>query len=177
MFWSLLTAFVAAFAGAGIGLILRNITRNRLPKGVIPVCAGLAMITATVATEYQWAPNVQRTMPEDLVIIAERKQQAWYQPWTYVQPWTRGFIAYSPLETVETAEGSGILVVQTRIQERWQPEVVRPILVDCTSWTRGDVTAETVFDDAGQPIDTPWREVAQDDPFLSAVCEERTADS
>jgi PAS domain-containing protein len=70
-------------------------------------------------------------MAPDLVIISQREQQAWYQPWTFVQPWVRGFIGYSPSETVETAEGSGIYVVQLRRQERWQPQIVLPNLVDC----------------------------------------------
>jgi hypothetical protein len=82
MFWALLTALVAGVAGAGIGLGLRTLTRNRLPKGIIPICAGLAMIVATVGTEYGWYPNVVRTMAPDLVIISQREQQAWYQPWT-----------------------------------------------------------------------------------------------
>jgi hypothetical protein len=33
MFWALLTALVAGFAGAGIGLGLRALTRKRLPSG------------------------------------------------------------------------------------------------------------------------------------------------
>jgi hypothetical protein len=84
MFWALITALVAGFAGAGIGLGLRALTRKRLPLGVIPVSAGIAMIVATVATEYGWYPNVLRTMAPDLVVISQREQQAWYQPWTFV---------------------------------------------------------------------------------------------
>lgn len=52
MFWTLLTAFVAAFAGAGVGLALRHLSGKRLPKGIIPVFAGLGMIASTVALEY-----------------------------------------------------------------------------------------------------------------------------
>jgi hypothetical protein len=90
MFWALLTALVAGVAGAGIGLGLRTLTRKRLPKGIIPICAGLAMIVATVGTEYGWYPNVVRTMAPDLVIISQREQQAWYQPWTLCGPGCAG---------------------------------------------------------------------------------------
>ena len=48
MFWTLVTVIIAGFAGGGIGLVLRHLTRNRLPKGIIPICAGLAMILATI---------------------------------------------------------------------------------------------------------------------------------
>jgi len=172
MFWSLLTAFVAAFAGAGVGLALWHLTRKRLPKSVIPVSAGVAMIVATVALEYQWSDNVLRTMAPDTVVVSERTQQAWYQPWTYVQPWVRGFIGFSPEEVAETAQGSGILVVQMRRQERWQPQMVIPNLVDCATGRRAELHAQTEFDDAGQPTNANWRDVPADDPIVSAVCRE-----
>lgn len=175
MFWALLTAIVAGFAGAGIGLGLRALSRKRLPLGVVPVAAGLAMIAATVGTEYGWYPNVVRTMAPDLVVISQREQQAWYQPWTYVRPWTRGFIGFSPSETVETADGSGIYVVQLRRQERWQPQMVLPNLVDCEMNRRAEIRPETTFNDAGEPQGVAWLDVGSEDPILSAVCREGAA--
>jgi hypothetical protein len=170
MFWTLVTVFFAGFAGAGIGLVLRNLTRNRLPKGVVPICAGLTMLAATVGLEYGWANGVRATMASDLVMISTREQQAWYQPWTMARPWVRGFIAYSPAETVETATGSGILAVQLRIQERWQPQIIRPALVDCAGnrWT--DLTANTTFSDTGQPEGAIWRDSDTEFPIVSTVC-------
>jgi hypothetical protein len=170
MFWTLITVFIAGFAGAGIGFLLRNISRNRLPKGIVPICAGLTMIVATVGLEYGWQRGVQATMAEDLVIISTREQQAWYQPWTLVRPWVRGFIAYSPGETVETADDSGILAVQLRIQERWQPQVIRPALVDCDGARWTDLSASTQFDNQGDPVDATWRETGLEDPIVGAVC-------
>jgi len=172
MFWSLLTAFVAAFAGAGVGLALWHLTGKRLPKSIIPVGAGIAMIVSTVALEYQWSANVLRTMAPDTVVVSERRQQAWYQPWTYVRPWVRGFIGFSPEELTETAPGSGILVVQMRRQERWQPQVVIPNLVDCDAGRRAELHTDMTFDDAGQPQNANWRDVPADDPIVSAVCRE-----
>jgi hypothetical protein len=177
MFWALLTALVAGFAGAGIGMGLRAMTRKRLPLGVIPVSAGIAMLAATVATEYGWYPNVLRTMAPDLVIISQREQQAWYQPWTFVQPWVRGFIGYSPAETIETAEGSGIFVVQLRRQERWQPQMVLPNIVDCDTGRRAEILPDTAFSDTGEPTNVTWRDVSADDPILSTVCDGGAAES
>jgi len=48
MFWHLIAAIVAGVAGAGIGLLLRSLTRKRLPKWIIPVCAGLGMLSYTI---------------------------------------------------------------------------------------------------------------------------------
>ncbi|MDG3040980.1 hypothetical protein [Roseicyclus marinus] len=170
MFWSLVTALFAGFAGAGVGLILRTLTRQRLPKGIIPICAGLAMLASTVALEYGWQDGTRSSMPEDLVVISTRQQQAWYQPWTLIRPWVRGFIGYAPSETAETAPGSGIRVVQLRIQERWQPQVIRPVLVDCDNARWADLNASTQFTETGQPIDLAWRETGTADPVVGTVC-------
>ncbi|MCT4683532.1 MAG: hypothetical protein N4A39_07340 [Roseicyclus sp.] len=176
MFWTLVTVLFSGLAGAGIGLALRSLSRGRLPKGIMPVSAGLTMLAATVALEYQWADGVRDTMAEDLVIISTREQRAWYQPWTMLRPWVRGFIAYSPSETVETAPGSGISVVQLRIQERWNPQVVRPALVDCAGSRWTDLTATTEFTEAGIPVDTDWRTAGPEDPIIAALCDRETAE-
>jgi len=177
MIWTLLTVFFAGFAGAGIGFLLRNITRNRLPKGAIPVCAGLTMIVATVSLEYGWQNGVRATMADDLVIISTREQQSWYQPWTLIRPWVRGFISYSPAETVETAEGSGILAVQLRLQERWQPQIVSPALVDCDGARWTDLNANTRFTDEGAPIAVTWRPENPEFPVIATVCGREAAGS
>ena len=176
MFWTLVTVFISGFAGAGVGLALRHLSRNRLPKGVIPVVAGLAMLAATIAQEYAWEDGVRSTMAEDLVIVSTREQQAWYQPWTYIRPWTRGFIGFSPAETVETAPGSGLLAVQLRLQERWQPQMVRPALVDCANARWTDITPAMTFTETGQPAEAIWRETGPEDPIIRAVCGRETAD-
>lgn len=171
MFWTLITVFIAGFAGAGIGFLLRKLTRRKLPKGIVPICAGLAMIAAAVGQEYGWYDAVRGTMAEDLVVVSKREQQSWYQPWTFVQPWVRGFIGYSPAETVETAPGSGIRVVQLRIQERWQPQTVMPILVDCVERRWTDLDPSVRFDAGGRPLEVTWREGDPRGPIVVAVCE------
>lgn len=177
MFWTLIAAAFGGLGGAGIGMVLRKLTGERLPKGIVPICAGLMMIVVTVSTEYAWYPNMLRSMPDDLVVISEREQQANWQPWTYVKPWVRGFIGFSPAQTVETAPGAGLFAVQLQVAERWQPAIVRPILVDCDGARRGDILPETVFDETGQPEDLGWIDAGRDDPIVALVCAAHVMDS
>lgn len=170
MFWTLVTAFVAAFAGAGVGFLLRHMSGSRIPKGIIPICAGLGMIAATVGLEYGWYDGVLGTLPDDTVVISERQNQAWYQPWTYVSPWVRGFVAYSPSDTVETAEGSGIVVVQLLIHERWQAPIQMPVIIDCDGGQRANITPDTDFGDDGRPTNADWIEAGRSDPIIAAIC-------
>lgn len=171
MFWMLVTALFAGLAGAGIGLVLRKASRGRLPAGTVPVAAGITMIVATVGLEYGWYDGVRATMADDLVVLSTREQQAWYQPWTFVQPWVRGFIGYSPSETVATAPGTEIFAVQLRMQERWQPQTVLPVVVDCTQGRWADITPEMDFTEDGQPTDAQWRPSDPAFPIVEAVCE------
>lgn len=176
MFWTLVTVIIAGFAGAGIGLALRHLSRKRLPHGVIPISIGLCMLAAAVGQEYGWYDGARSTMPEDLVVISTREQQAWYQPWTFVQPWVRGFISYAPSEARETAQGSGLLVVQLRLQERWNPQMIRPALIDCGNRRWTDLTASMEFTETGHPVEATWREDQGDDPILNTICGGETAE-
>ncbi|MGV6888453.1 hypothetical protein ACTYEO_04300 [Rhodophyticola sp. SM2404] len=171
MFLTLIAVFIAGLGGAGIALALRKLTRLNLPGWITPVAVGGSMLFATVSMEYSWAGATLDAMPEDTIVVSERLQQTWWQPWTFVRPWTKGFIAFSPSETRETAENSGILVVQTQFRERWQPGLVKPVLVDCAGLRRAEILPETVFDEAGQPTNADWRDVDSDDGFLAPVCE------
>lgn len=171
MIWTLIAAVFAGLAGAGIGMGLRKFSGGRLPKGIVPICAGLAMLASTFAMEYAWFPNNLDDLPPDAVVLSVREQQAIYQPWTYIKPWVRGFIAFAPSDTVETADGSNIFVVQAHVRERWQPAIVRPFLVDCGTILRADIEVETVFDDAGQPNGVTWAQSGVDeDPVARTVC-------
>ncbi|WP_224816070.1 hypothetical protein [Hasllibacter sp. MH4015] len=170
MFWTLIAAIFGGLAGAGIGMGLRKLSRGRLNAGIVPVCAGIMMVITTVSTEYSWYNSSLAQLPADTVVVTEREQQAWYQPWTFVRPWVRGFIAFSPSETVEVAEDSGVYAAQMQVRERWQPAMVRPVLVDCPRELRFDVTPETEFNEAGQPIGATAVGEGEDDPIITSVC-------
>ena len=170
MFWTMLAALFAGLGGAGIGMGLRKLSGNRLPKWVTPVSAGAMMFLATISTEYAWYPNVLRSLPQDTIVITERTQQAVYQPWTYIRPWVRGFIAFAPSETVEVTPESGVYAVQVNLFERWQPGMVRPVLVDCPGAARFDLDPDTAIGAQGRPEGQRPTATGIDDPIIQTVC-------
>lgn len=167
MLWSLIATLVAGFAGAGIGLAINRLSGRRTPAWLTPVLAGAAMIAATVGQEYAWYSNTLDTMGE-VEIIAENEQQTWWQPWTYIQPFVRSFVAYDPAEVV-ALEGE-TFVVQTILQQRWQPRIQIPTLVDCAEGRRAEVTPDVVVAEDGTVTGAPWIDVAEGDPILNVVC-------
>ncbi|VXC10948.1 hypothetical protein [Pseudomonas sp. 9Ag] len=86
MFWHLIAAIVAGVAGAGIGLLLRSLTRKRLPMWIIPVCAGLGMLSYTIHYEYTWFEAKQARLPEGSVVVSSDEGEMLWRPWTMMYP-------------------------------------------------------------------------------------------
>jgi hypothetical protein len=86
MIWHLIAAIVAAVAGAGIALLLRSLTRKRLPKWIIPVFAGLGMLSYTIHYEYTWFEAKQARLPEGTVVVSSEEGEMLWRPWTMLYP-------------------------------------------------------------------------------------------
>ena len=107
MFWHLIAALVAAVAGAGIALVLRSLSRKRLPKWLIPAFAGLGMLAYTIHYEYTWFDTKQARLPAGSVIVASEEGEMLWRPWTMLFPMPLG---YTVLDTAnaqveETSQG------------------------------------------------------------------------
>lgn len=86
MIWHLIAAIAAAMAGAGVALLLRSLTRNRLPKWIIPVFAGVGMLSYTIYFEYTWFDTKQARLPEGSVVVSAEKGAMLWRPWTMKYP-------------------------------------------------------------------------------------------
>lgn len=95
MIWHLIAAISAALAGAGIALVLRNLTRNRLPKWIIPAFAGLGMLGYTIHYEYTWFETKQARLPEGSVVVSSEDGHMLWRPWTTLFPMP---LAYTVLD-------------------------------------------------------------------------------
>lgn len=104
MIWHLIAAICAGLAGAGIALVLRNLTRNRLPKWIIPAFAGLGMLGYTIHYEYTWFETKQARLPEGSVVVSSEDGHMLWRPWTTLFPMP---LAYTVLD------GANVLVEDT----------------------------------------------------------------
>ncbi|HWV08218.1 MAG TPA: hypothetical protein VN156_01660 [Pseudomonas sp.] len=86
MIWHLVAAICAALAGAGVALLLRKLTRDRLPKWIIPVLAGVGMLGYTIHYEYTWFETKQARLPEGSLIVSTEEGEMLWRPWTMLYP-------------------------------------------------------------------------------------------
>lgn len=69
MFLELIATFIAGFAAAGVMMLVNRMSGGRLPRWLVPVVAGLAMIGTTIASEYNWFDRTRGTLPNGFEVV------------------------------------------------------------------------------------------------------------
>ncbi|MBE9638370.1 hypothetical protein [Salipiger mangrovisoli] len=165
MFYELIAVLVAGLAGAGVVMLLSRATGGRLPRWMIPLGAGAAMLIASIASEYSWYGSTAQSLPEGFEIVETHASTALWRPWTYAVPMTDRFIAVNAGGRRENAQTPGLYLADLYFFARWQPTQVVEVMVDCPGGRRAD----PMGGDGGTPR---WREVGSEDSIVAAVCPE-----
>lgn len=163
MFLELIAVFVAGFAGAGAMMLLNKTTGGRLPKWLIPLGAGAAMLAAGISNEYSWYSRTSDSLPDGITIAQTIDNKAFWRPWTYVFPMTDRFIAADTGNMVANTEEPGLYLADLYFFGRWKTVQVVEIMADCNSNRRAD----PAMGDGSEPV---WRDVGPDDPIVKTIC-------
>jgi hypothetical protein len=171
MFLELIATFVAGIAGAGSMLFLTmlagRLTGKNLPRWLVPVAAGVAMLTMTIASEYAWYGRTVQAMPPRLEVIETVESRAAYRPWTYVVPYINRFIALDREGVQVNADQPQIRLADLLFYARWKPTKAVQIKLDSDARTRADPR------DGASGIDgLRWQKVDDADPIVASICKE-----
>ncbi|KPA23371.1 hypothetical protein shim_04380 [Shimia sp. SK013] len=171
MFLELVATFIAGIAGAGLMLLITRLTGNRLPRWLVPLAAGGAMLTATIASEYGWYGRTAEAMPEGFEVVQTVENKALYRPWTYVAPYIERFVA---LDTASVQTNTALpeqRLANAYFYGRWAPLNRLIVLGDCALNRRAAITDTIDFSATGAIEGADWVTVPADDPLLTALCE------
>jgi hypothetical protein len=172
MFLELIGVIMAA-AVAGITFFAINrLLGGALPRWLMPVCAGLAMIAATISLEYSWFTRTSGNLPEGLVVADKIEDQAIYRPWTYLNPYVGRFSAVDTANATRNDAMPGHVMADVYFFGRWSPVNRVPVLFDCVGARRASLADGAEFDDAGRVVNATWHDMIADDPVLITACEE-----
>lgn len=163
MFLELIGVIVAGMAGAGVMMAVARLTGNRLPKWLIPVAAGAAMLGTTISSEYSWFSRTSENLPEGLSVVQTAESTAFYRPWTYAVPYINRFIALDGANLRTNADQPDLKMADLYFFGRWQPVQLVQVMVNCTTGKRAD----PALGDDSPPV---WRDVPEGDPIVTAVC-------
>lgn len=168
MFWHLIAAAVAGVAGAGIGLLLRSLTRKRLPKWIIPVFAGLGMLAYTIHYEYTWFETTQLRLPEGSVVVSSEEGEMLWRPWTMAFPMPLAYVVLdgASAQIQDTDRGRIGRFVLYRFERHHLMSTVKssPHQMLCTE------NVMFRLNEAGQAKIETATELAEDSPLYQAIC-------
>jgi len=166
MFLELIATFVAGVGAAGLVMGLNRIFKRRLPRWLMPVAAGAAMIAYAVWSEYSWADRTVSGLPPGVVEVARIEDRIAWKPWTYLAPQATRLMAVDAGAAARRPDTPEIRLVTLYLFARWQPTRSVPVLVDCAAPARAD-TSDAALED---PAAADWRPLSPDDPLIGAVC-------
>jgi len=172
MIFELVGTVLAGLAAALLVFAVRRYAPERIPNWLIPIAAGLAMIVATISSEYGWYARTADQLPEGVVVAQTVEESAIYRPWTYLVPLTTRFVAVDRAGAKTHPDFPGQRIVDLHFYGRWQPVQSIPVLFDCTRDRSVVIARGTEFDGDGAIADPEWEDMPPDDPVLRAACGE-----
>lgn len=172
MFFELIGTILAGVATALILWAVNRLLKGRLPAWLIPAAAGLAMLIATISSEYGWYSRTQATMPEGFVVADAVEESAFYRPWTYAKPFVTRFVAVDQVSARSHPDRPHQRIVDLVFYGRWTRTARVPVLFDCADNLRASIEDGIEFNSDGAVLGADWIAVSASDPVLMVACEE-----
>lgn len=168
MIWHLIAAICAALAGAGIALMLRHLTRQWLPKWIIPAFAGLGMLIYTIHYEYTWFSATQARLPAGSLVVDSKDGEMLWRPWTTLYPMP---LAYTVLDAAnaqieETSRGRMGRFVLYRFEKQHLMSTVKSASYQLLCSEK----AMFELNEAGAARFESLTQLAADAPLYRAIC-------
>lgn len=166
MLYDLIATIVVGVGVAGTVIGINKLTGSRLPKWIVPACAGLGMLGYTIFNEYAWFPNAEKNLPDTIQVATKIEESKAYRPWTYIWPQVSRFIAISDPEPLDATHKSASIILVAR----WQNALEIPAVFDCANITRTDFPLGYPDDLNASLASTNWVKLTADDPVWAKVC-------
>jgi hypothetical protein len=170
MIFELIATVVAGFAAGGIAALLLRFSRGALPRWIVPVAAGAAMISFAIWSEYSWFGRTSAALPDDFVIVSQSESSAPWRPWTYVRPMVDRFAAVDTGSVGTNEAFPEMRIAETYFWTRWAAVARLTVAFDCADGRRAPMVEGVEIADDGSIVGAEWVTVPADDPSLSAVC-------
>ncbi len=170
MFWHLIATFIAGLGAAGIALLLRKLSANRLPPGITPTLAGLGMLGFQLVTEYQWFTHQQQRLPASLEVVMTVEETTPWRPWSYLVPQITRFMAADRATISKNQLNPDIMLVDLYLFAPHTSAVLIKQLLNC----RSGKTADFDPDNSAIPPAEKWYDLPAGNQLLQ-LCQQITA--
>ena len=167
MFWNLVATVFAGLGAAGVALAIRSLTRKRAPKWLIPVFAGLGMMTYQVYIEYTWFDHMASRLPDGTRVVSTQHEQVGWRPWSYVVPQITAFTVLDESSLTSAGPNGNLVTFQLyRFRHSYGGRVAQGVyLANC------EASEMVPLDDDGKPRPDSLQKLSPDDQLMAAVCD------
>ncbi|MBT1063283.1 hypothetical protein KJY73_06840 [Bowmanella sp. Y26] len=172
MLWEFVATLVAGIGAAGIALMIRKLSKNKTPKWLIPVFAGLGILGFQVQAEYNWYAHQTSLLPDGVKVVRSVDEQAWYRPWSFVWPQTVRFMAVDTKNVATNDNHADWLMIDLYLFERRMAAKRVTQVLSCQAKAMAPFSDKLSAPDAGQGLNRDWVKLASDDPLLALLCRE-----
>ncbi|MFK7944320.1 MAG: hypothetical protein AB8B85_15600 [Paracoccaceae bacterium] len=172
MLFELIGTILAGVAMALLFWAVNRALKGRLPSWLMPVSAGLAMLIATISSEYGWFDRTTAAMPQGMTVAQTVEETAIYRPWTYAVSFVTRFVAVDQATARTHPDQPDQRIVDLVFYGRWTRTAKVPMLFDCGLNQRADIVDGIEFGANGEVLGAEWIPVKADDPVLKVACEE-----
>lgn len=171
MFFELIAFLVVGVALAGVAMSLRFISRQRLPKWIVPAFAGLGMLTYAIWSEYSWFSRLTDSLPPEVVVAWHNEDAAFWRPWSYYKPVINRFTAIDQRTAARHPNVPDQVMVDMVLAARWQQSARVKVVFDCARNARADLIGRNVsVAENGEITGADWITLPADDPVLRVAC-------
>lgn len=166
MVWNLVAVLVMGVGLGGLAFAARKFTGNKLPKWLIPACAAAGMLGYLAYYDYGWYEFKLSQLPQDTIVIAEKRQTSLLKPWSYL---------YAPVNSFVVLDGKHKDIKQ---DQQWLVEYLEysfdkdPIeRLQTQAFVLNCSTLERVpFDQKKRTLAGKVEKITQHDPIYKIAC-------
>ena len=166
----LIGAIVAGAAAGGLVWLVFRTIRRRLPRFLIPMVVGAAMLAYAIWNEYSWASRTVAAFPAGIQVIERIPEHSPWRPWTYLAPPVSRLIVLDRAQVRRNERHPGYVLVELVLFERLIPAKGVILMLDCVDARRSDVTDHGLDPESGLPPATTWAPLRRDSPLFNAAC-------
>lgn len=170
MFWEFIATLFAGVGAAGVLLIVRMITRWKLPRWGIPAVAGGAMLAFQIYSEYNWFPHQKSLLPNDVTVVRQIEGAAPWRPWSYLYPQTVRFIAVRVGKAAVNTINPDLVLAEVYLFERRMSARRVHQVFHCGQNARADFNEQLQIPQQGESLSEQWFRLSADDALLNTVC-------
>jgi len=168
MIWELIATVCAGVGAAGIALLLIKLSRQRLPRYLTPIFAGIAMLAFQIYNEYQWFNHQKSLLPEGVEVVMTASDQKAWQPWTYLIPQTNRFMAADFANTSVNQLNPDIVMLDLYLFAQRSPAIPVKQLIHCKAGKRADFSVDMMIPTKDATLDDTWFDIPADTDLLKA---------